>query len=163
MIVMTRLAIFILLLCPVGALGQSRFEVCRVTSSWSDYKADFGTSINLLGQFKSVAGREPLIKSVRDEDSGLFVTVGVRYDYEDFEKGAPLQITLAVTVSGKKEKDVFEVSDRAEAGASYGRGFGSAFVVKPVAVGSKVHRFRFSCRDGRKLKKRDFPLLLEIP
>lgn len=164
MIVIVRLAFLAFLLCPVAALGQSRFNVCTVLTSWWDNEAAFGTSNDLLGQFKSVAGREPLIKSVKDADSGLFVTAGVRYDYDDLSaKESPFGITLAVAVSGKKEEDVFELQDNVEAGASYGRGWGSLNVIKKIAVGSKIHRFVFSCRDAAKLKKWEFPLLKEIP
>lgn len=70
MIVIVRLAFLCLLLCPVSALGQSKFNVCMVLTSWWDNNAALGTSNDLLGQVKSVPGREPLIKSVKDEDSG---------------------------------------------------------------------------------------------
>lgn len=163
MMVIVRLAFLSLLLCPASALGQSRLNVCTLLTSWWDNNTAFGTSNDLLGQFKSRAAREPLIKSVKDEDSGLIVTVGVRYDYEDSEKRLPRYITLAVTVTEKHEANVFEMDENAEAGASYGREWGSLFLTKRVTVGSKVHRFVFSCSDGTRLKKREFPLLKEIP
>jgi len=49
MIVIVRLALLSLLLCPVAALGQSKFNVCTVLSSWWDKNAAFGTSNDLLG------------------------------------------------------------------------------------------------------------------
>ena len=115
-----KILFVVLLLCPVLANAQARPATCDVLPLWV---SDRLRSANLgsIGTFQTDGSEGQTIRSFRYDDKNLVVTVGVNYvfDYSQKSKTVPYQIKLAITVSEKEVKDIFEsVNIRADSTAS---------------------------------------------
>ena len=125
---------------------QQLFDVCWLITAYSNPRIN--TSNSMLTQFRAVVGEEPTQKTFKYRDTGLVINMAVKYDGPDSEK-PPTRIRLALVISNKEEEDVFEFTDRAEAGTIWRGGWGQLFVEKRVRVGDTEHIFSFSCRSPK--------------
>jgi hypothetical protein len=148
-----RIITLILLLCPFSGNAQARPSMCRIFPLW------IGISDGLRSSYFEDAGQFQLDgsegKTQRSFDyEGLVITAGADYvfDYSK-RKQKPYSINLAITVSDKEEKKVFESVNSSEASTLYKKGWNLS-VTKNVNQGDKIYMFTLSCNDGLKLPRR---------
>lgn len=148
-----RLIILLLLLCPILGNAQARPSICRIFPLWigmtdglrSSYQKD-------VGQFQ-LDGEEGITERSFNY-KGFVINAGVNYvfDYSG-KRSKPFSINLAITVSDKEEKKIFESVNNSEASTSYKKGWNLS-VTKNVRRGDLMHMFTLSCNDGLKLPRR---------
>jgi hypothetical protein len=129
---------------------QQPFDVCRVMTSYVNLQTHFRTSNSMLTEFRAVVGKEPTEKSFKHSESGLVISMAVKYEGPDAEK-SPTYLTIGLAMSNKEE-DVFEFTDNAEAATTRGQGWRFLSVEKHVVVGDKEHRFDLSCWNQKEMK-----------
>jgi hypothetical protein len=101
-----------------------------------------------MGTFEK-AGREgEVIRSFNLKDTNLVATVGIDYE-SDYSKNkiTPYRIRLAITISDKEQKDIFETVDSSEARTLYRKGWNLS-VTKNVKFDNRIYMFTLRCWDS---------------
>jgi hypothetical protein len=97
-----------------------------------------------MGTFE-VDGGGTAVRSFKLENTSLIATVGIDYDF-DYSKYKLHRIRLAITVSDKEQKEIFESVDSSEARTQYRKGWNLA-VTKNVNFDNLVYMFTLRCWD----------------
>ena len=142
-----KLVLLILLVSPVAAFGQPRPAKCEVLPLWVG-KEVRSSYFGLMGAFEKDGSEGSVIRSFSLEGTPLIATVGIDYVYE-YSKNPPrpYEIWLAITVSGKEEKDIFESVNSSEAKTRYAKKWNLS-VTKNVHFGDVVYMFSLRCWDA---------------
>jgi hypothetical protein len=136
--------IFLLLISPVGVGAQFRSAKCEVQPLWVDggvRSSNFG----LMGAFETDSG-DTSVRSFKLENTNLIATVGINYDF-DYSKYKLHRIRLAITVSDKEQKEIFESVESSEARTQYRKGWNLA-VTKNINFDNVVYMFTLRCWDS---------------
>ena len=139
----------------VNALSQARTATCRITPLWvtdivrSSYSED-------LGSFQIDGSEGKTLRTFKFEEN-LIVTAGVNFVY-NYTKSPkkdpyPFEVQLAVTVSDKEEKEVFESVNSSEASTIYKKNW-NLTVTKNINYDDKIYMITLSCADGLKMPRR---------
>lgn len=133
-------------LCSVSAFSQARPATCRITPLWVT-DAQRSSYFGDLGNFQTDGSEGETIRSFKFEEK-LFVTAGINYvfDYSK-KKPYPYEIRLAITVSDKEEKKVFESVNSSEASTFYKKKW-NLTVTKNINFDNAVYMITLSCADG---------------
>src|SRR4051812_25382848 len=116
-----KFLILILLGLPVTASAQLHPAKCEVQPLWVGggvRSSNFG----LMGAFEKDGSEGAVIRSFYLKDTNLVATVGIDYDF-DYSKYKMHRIRLAITVSNKEQKEIFESVDSSEARRLYRKGW----------------------------------------
>jgi hypothetical protein len=142
------LLLCLLILVPISANAQSHSASCRVTSYWWNRQSKIGSGIMLLGGFSPTVADETTVKTFKAIDGDLIVTAGVEYvlDYKK-SKPSPFEVRLAITVSDKEGKNIFDFVESSQASTLFKKHWNLS-VSKNVDFGGRVHTFGLSCSDG---------------
>jgi hypothetical protein len=136
--------IFLLLVLPVGVRAQFRPAKCEVQPLWVGggvRSSNFG----LMGTFETDSG-DTSVRSFKLENTNLIATVGIDYDF-DYSKYKLHRIRLAITVSDKEQKEIFESIESSEARTQYRKGWNLA-VTKNINFDNVVYMFTLRCWDS---------------
>ena len=140
-----KFLIVILLGVPVTAGAQLRPAKCEVQPLWVGggvRSSNFG----LMGTFEKDGSKGEVIHSFNLKDTNLVATVGIDYDF-DYSKYKMHRIRLAITVSDKEQKEIFESVDSSEARTLYRKGWNLS-VTKNVNFENLVYMFTLRCWDS---------------
>jgi hypothetical protein len=139
--------ILTLLTSPVAVYGQARAAKCEIQPLWVG-KTARSSNFGLMGAFEKDGSEGAVIRSFSLEGEPLIATVGIDYVYE-YSKNPPrpYEIRLAITVSDKEQKDIFESVNSSEAKTRYAKKWNLS-VTKNVNVGDLVYMFTFRCWDA---------------
>ena len=132
-----------------GVLAGPRPATCRLKPLWVDDTGLRSSNYGFLGAF-SVSGEEgQTVKAFRDDDSGLVINVGVRFE-DDYSKRPqrPYLVWLAVRVSNKEEKAVFERAESSEAFADDKKGW-KLSVRQSGHVKDKLYMYTLTCEQQK--------------
>ena len=152
-----KLLIILLLFCPILAAAQARPSRCRIFPLWIGLDDGLRSSYsNDVGQFQLDGSEGQTVRSFNYEE--LVITAGIDYVFAytgrtSKQKHYPYSIDLAITVSDKAEKKVFESVNSSEASTFYRKGWNLS-VTKNANLGNKMFMFTLSCADGLKLPRR---------
>lgn len=131
--------------------AQSPSDSCRVSAYWWDSKAGLGSGITIFGRFQAQVGKKPTVKAFTFDDTNLVVTAGVEYIYENSSsQGAPTTIELAIAVSNKEEKNIFESAGNAKAGTRYNRHWEILSISKKMEFKERIYTFAVTCESRGK-------------
>jgi hypothetical protein len=148
-----RLFIILWLLCPVAVNAQARPATCQVAPTW----VGGGLRSSVLGviyKFQTDGKEGQTIRSFAHEETGLIITVGIDYVFARAKsKLRPDSVSLAIIVSNKEEKKVFESVENTEASTHYDKKWNLA-VTKNFNFDNRVYMFTLRCHDGVKTNKR---------
>ena len=136
--------IFLLLVSPVGVRAQFRPAKCEVQPLWVGggvRSSNFG----LMGTFETDSG-DTSVRSFKLENTNLIATVGIDYNL-DYSKYKLHRIRLAITVSDKEQKEIFESVESSEARTQYRKGWNLA-VTKKINFDNVVYMFTLRCWDS---------------
>ena len=134
-------------LLPAVAYGQNP-RMCSVSAVWWHPETGVGSGNMLLGDFAPSVGEEPVIKHFKYYDTGLIVSVGVRYVYPE-KSSRPDFIELALVVSDKEEGKVFRVPNNAMAELLYKKGWRHFSVSRNVTHDERLNTFRLHCWESQ--------------
>jgi hypothetical protein len=140
-----KFLIVILLGIPVTASAQLRPAKCEVQPLWVGggvRSSNFG----LMGAFEKDGSEGEVIRSFNLKDTNLVATVGIDYDF-DYSKYKMHRIRLAIIISDRKQKKIFESVDSSEARTLYRKGWNLS-VTKNVNLGNLVYIFTLRCWDS---------------
>jgi len=143
--------IFFLIISPIGIQAQFRAAKCEVQPHWVGggvRSSNFG----FMGTFETDNGEYESVRSFKLEETNLMATVGISFD-KDYSKYKLHRILLAITVSDREQKEIFESVDSSEARTQYRKGWNLA-VTKNVKFDNLVYMFTLRCWD--KAGKRPF-------
>lgn len=153
-----KLLVIILLFCPIFANAQARPSMCRIFPLYrgSDRFGPRSSYENDIGQFQLDGSEGETIRSFNYDD--LVITVGVNYVFSysgktGDRKQFPYRIDLAITVSEKEEREVFESAGSSEASTLYKKGWNLS-TTKNINNKKLIYMFTLSCSDGLKLPRR---------
>jgi hypothetical protein len=140
----------------MAASAQFRPATCEVQPLWVGggvRSSNFG----LMGTFEKDGSEGESIRSFRLDGTKLIATVGIDYESLYGEgKRNPFEIRLAITVSDKEQKDVFESVDSSEARTRYAKKWNLS-VTKNINFDNRVYLFTLRCWDtGAFAGKRPF-------
>lgn len=136
------LIISTLFVAPTIVNAQFRPSKCEVEPLWVGGGVR-GSNEGLIGSF--VTDGEDTVRSFKHQDTNLIATVGIAYDF-DYSKYKLHRIRLAITVSNKEQKELFESVVSSEARTQYRKGWNLA-VTKNVNFDNLVYMFTFRCWD----------------
>lgn len=139
-----------ILLFSSSASANPRPANCQLQPLWIDDTGLRSSNYGLLGTF-TVSGEEgQTLSSFRDPDSGLVVNVGVRFDYDYSKKPErPYRVWLAMRVSDKEEKAVFEQAESSEALADDKKGW-KLSVRQSARVRKMLYMYTLTCMQQKK-------------
>ena len=137
------LIVVTLLVFPVVANAQFRPAKCDVQPLWVNAYVR-SSNFGLMGSF-DVVGYET-IRSFRLVGTNLIATAGISYD-EDHSKDKLHRIRLAITVSDKEEKEIFESIASSEASTQYRKGWSIA-ATKNINFDDRIYMFTLRCWDA---------------
>ena len=117
----TARAILALSLMPLfcgAADAQARPATCEVRPLWVGRVRS--ANLGNIGRFNTDGHEGQTIRSFKHSATGFVITVGIDYvfDYSSNPQ-KPSEIRLAITVSDKEQKDIFESVNSAEASTRY--------------------------------------------
>ncbi len=144
--------------CPVVVAAQARPATCDVRPLWVSDKLR-SANLGSIGTFQTDGSEGQTIRSFKYNetysDKNLVVTVGVNYvfDYSPKSEPVPYQIKLAITVSEKEAKNIFESVNSSEASTLYRKKWNLS-VSKNINIGELTYIFTVSCRDNYKSAKK---------
>jgi hypothetical protein len=159
-----KFLVLILLLIPAVAKAQERPATCSVLPLYIDSYKCIETSsgrrcgrlrsanLGSIGTFQTDGSEGQIIRSFKYE-KGLVVTVGIDhiFDYSQFPKLFPYKIKLAITVSDKEEKEVFEFVNSSESSTLYRENW-NLTVSKYIKSGKGMYIFTLDCKDNVRVK-----------
>lgn len=144
-----KLLLIMLLVFPVMTVAQARPASCQVRPLWVGLGVR-SANLGALSQFQVNGQERRTIRSFPYKDTGLVVTVGIDYEFDySKSKPKPFAIRLAITVSDKEEKEIFESVESAEASTSYAKKWNLS-VTKNIPFDERVFMFTLSCHDNDK-------------
>lgn len=149
-----KIFIIILLICPALVNAQARPATCDVRPHWVDSRVR-SANLGSIGTFLTDGRQGKTIRSFNYKVENLVITVGINYVFEYLPKAktVPYQIKLAITVSDKEEKDIFESPNSSEASTLYQKKWNLS-ASKNVNVRDLTYIFTISCKDRYKLIKK---------
>jgi hypothetical protein len=151
LLVKLLLVTFFLIGSVAASAQDARPARCRIFPLLKDENArsSYGDDIASF----NLDGKEgETIRSFRYKD--FVVTIGIDFIFDSSKKTpSPYEVRLAMIVSGKEEKEVFETPDSSEARTLYKKDWNLA-VRKNVKTGNLTNMFTVSCGDGAKLPRR---------
>jgi hypothetical protein len=118
---------------------------------WSIKGGARSASLEPIGTFQ-LDGKEGItFRSYKFPGTNLVVSVGVDYEFEYSQKPdpAPFRIDLAITVSDREKKDIFESIDSSEASTLYSQEW-NLRVTKNITFDNRTYMFTLSCWDETK-------------
>ena len=131
---------------PAVTFAQFRRATCEVQPLWVGggvRSANFG----LMGTFETNGNEGEVARSFGLESTNLVATVGIYFDSEySKEKPKPYGIRLAITVSDKEQRPIFESVDSSEASTRYTKKWNLS-VTKNINFDNKVYMFTLRCWD----------------
>lgn len=141
---------FVLLLLPVSPVavyGQFRPAKCEVQPLWVGERVR-SSNFGLMGTFEKDGSEGALIRSFTLQGTQLIATVGIDY-VSEYSKGPPrpYEVRLAITISGKEEKNIFESVNSSEAKTRYAKKWNLS-VTKNVNFDGVVYIFSLRCWDA---------------
>jgi hypothetical protein len=148
-----KLLVMLLLLCQILANAQTRPSMCRIFPLWIGIDDGLRSSYsNDVGRFQLEGKEGATVHSFNY--NGLVINAGIDYAFMySKRKHIPYRINLAITVSDKEEKKIFESVNSSEASTLYKKGW-NLQVTKNANLGNKMFMFTLSCNDGLELPKR---------
>ena len=132
-----------LLVMPTIGNAQFRPSKCEVQPLWVGGGVR-GSNEGLIGSFETDGN--DTVRSFKLEKTNLIATVGIAYDF-DYSKYKLHRIRLAITVSDKQQKELFESVGSSEARTQYRKGWNLA-VTKNVTFDNLVYMFTLRCWDS---------------
>ena len=142
------LLLLALLTAPAYAQGSG---VCRVSANWWNLKARVGSGYMILGEFSLPARGESVTRHYKYYDTGLIVSVGVKYIYRE-NTSKPDAIELAVKASEQEATEMFDTPNNALAGIPYRKGWHS-WVRQNVTHEDLLHTFSLFCGEAKPKRK----------
>jgi hypothetical protein len=142
----STILVLLLFTSPVVASAQFRSATCEVQPLWVGggvRSANFG----LMGTFVTDRHEEEVIRSFALKGTKLIATVGIHYEpYYYKNKATPGEVRLAITVSDKERKNIFESVDSSEAKTRYAKTWNLS-VTKNINFDNVVYMFSLRCWD----------------
>ena len=140
------LAVALFLMCPGLCAAQARPATCEVRPLWVGRVRS--ANLGYIGRFRTEGHEGETIRSFKHETTGFVVTAGIDYvfDYSSTPQ-KPSEIRLAITVSDKETKDIFESVNSAEASTRYSKKWNLS-VTKNVDFEDLVYMFTLRCWDS---------------
>jgi hypothetical protein len=134
-----------------GGTVQAQSGVCRLTTFWVDRDPFSSSSRHLVGEFPLVLEDEPILKLMRHADSGVNVSIGIKF-YKGIFKGEPTRIRLAIGFQDKPE-DIFDDLDRSEGESVYDKNWRWLSVSKSLEIEKRVYTFTIGCERTNRKKR----------
>lgn len=135
----------LLLGLPVTASAQLSPARCEVQPLWVGREVR-SSNFGLMGTFEKDGSGGEVIHSFNLKDTNLVATVGIGYDF-DYSKYKMHRVRLAITVSDKEQKEIFESVDSSEAKTMYRKGWNLS-VTKNINFDNLVYMFTLRCWDS---------------
>lgn len=147
------LIIFIFAVAPRAAFAGEASDVCTLRTSWTSRLNKVDDNTYVIDEFRpTLDGEAETEKFYKHKESGLTVSVGVRYDdgFIDGFGGKPTEIKLAVAAANK-EISALNSPESAHGGVmKYRKGRLNIFVEKQMLVGDLTYSFVLECRAAKK-------------
>ena len=142
----STLAVGLLLTSPGMCAARARPATCEVRPLWVGRVRS--ANLGYIARFRTDGHEGATIRSFKHETTGFVVTAGIDYvfDYSSTPQ-RPSEIRLAITVSDKETKDIFESVNSAEASTRYRKKWNLS-VTKNVDFEDVVYRFTLQCWDS---------------
>ncbi len=140
------LTILLLLASPIVVRAQFRPAKCEVQPLWAVPRGVRSSNFGLMGTFETDTTGGTYIHSYKLEHTDLIASVGIDFD-KDYSKYKFHRIRLAITVSNKEEKEIFESVDSSEAKTLYHKGWNLS-VTKNIHFDDRIYMFTFRCWDS---------------
>ena len=140
----STLAVGLLLMSPGMCAAQARPATCEVRPLWVGRVRS--ANLGYIGRFRTDGNEGATIRSFKHEATGFVVTAGDPITVLDYSSTPqkPSEIRLAITVSDKEAKDIFESVNSVEASTRYGKRWNLS-VTKNVNFEDVVYRFTLRC------------------
>lgn len=142
----STLAVGLLLVFSSVCAAQARPATCEVRPLWVGTVRS--ANLEAIGRFRTDGREGETIRSFKDKDTGFVVTVGIDhvFEYSSLPQ-KPFKIRLAITVSNKEAKNIFESVNSAEASTRYSKKWNLS-VTKNVDFEDLVYMYTLQCWDG---------------
>ena len=138
---------FILLVSPVAAYGQFRPATCVVEPLWRGGGVR-SSYFGIMGAFEKNGSEGAAMRSFRLEGTQLIATVGIDFVSEYVKhKPRPKEVQLAITVSDKEEKNIFESVNSSEAKTQYAKKWNLS-VTRNFNYDGKIYMISLRCWDA---------------
>lgn len=146
-------ALFAIVLFAPAAFAGKTSDVCTLRTSWTSNLNKVIDNTYVIDEFRpTLDGEAETEKFYKHKESGLTISVGVRYDdgFIDGFGGKPTEIKLAVAAASEK-KSALNSPDSALAGANnYRKGRLNLFAEKQILIGDLTYSFVLECRAAKK-------------
>ncbi|MFN7944018.1 MAG: hypothetical protein U0Z53_01480 [Blastocatellia bacterium] len=147
--------LLLLIFIATTVRAQSRTEYCQVDAYWWHKETGMGSGYMIVDTFAVRVGADPLVKTLDYYDTGLKITIGIKFQYEkDRIRGTPTSIEQAIMVSKLKPQDIFEDENSSLTAGSYQKKWRGQSVIKKLNYDHRLYTFSLSCGGRIKLVKR---------